>query len=125
MSATTAQRRALVVENDDSIRRLVAKVLSREGFEIDQASNPDDAIARLQSDAGYSLVILDLMLQPRGGADVVAFLKDHFPPTLRRLVIVTTAPQAVRHGLPDDVCSVVSKPFDLEALIEAIHECAE
>src|SRR3954452_25593697 len=66
--------RALVVEDDPAIRRLVEKLLQRRGIEIDTAHDGREAIEKIGRD-GYSVVVLDLMLPEANGYEVIAYIK--------------------------------------------------
>ena len=119
-----SERRALVVEHDKAIRQLIAAVLKRERFEVIEDANAREAITRLE-DGRFMLIILDLLLRGGGGEDVIAYLRNERPTSLRRVVIITGAPRARVHALPGDICAVLGKPFDLEALISAVRTCTE
>ena len=61
MTHSGVRHRALVVEDDPAIRRLVEKLLIRRGITIDTAHDGRQAIDKLRSN-GYAVVVLDLML---------------------------------------------------------------
>ena len=68
--------RALVVEDDPAIRKLVEKLLHRRGIAIDTAHDGKEAIAKIQRD-GYSIIVLDLMLPEANGFEVIAYMKTN------------------------------------------------
>ena len=59
--------RALVVEDDPEIRKLLRKYLDKMGFEVDEAATGKAALATLDASAPFSLVCLDLMLPESSG----------------------------------------------------------
>ncbi|HVT02245.1 MAG TPA: response regulator, partial [Thermoanaerobaculia bacterium] len=63
--------RVLLVDDNDSIRRLVLKMLERDGITVDQACDGLEAITKLQEN-DYDLTILDLMMPRASGFDVLA-----------------------------------------------------
>jgi DNA-binding response OmpR family regulator len=112
----------LVVEDDDQIRTLVARMLRRAGYQTDEACDGQEAIDKIRDD-GISAIVLDLMMPRVSGFDVLAFLKNHNPD--RKCVIVLSAapPEMIDALDPGLVYARFRKPFDLEAVIEAVHRC--
>ena len=118
------QYRALVVEDDPAIRRLVEKILKRKHIEIDAASDGRTAMEKLRSEQ-YSVVILDLMVPEVNGFEVIEFLKAS---GVRTPVAVVSAVshQALTKLDLDVVKVVISKPFDVDEFTKAVLElCAE
>jgi two-component system cell cycle response regulator CtrA len=110
--------RALVVEDDPAIRRLVEKLLQRRGITIDTAHDGRQAIEKIAV-AEYSVIILDLMLPDVNGYEVIAYIKQR---GLRLPVVVVSAvSQQVLSRLDLDVVKlVISKPFDVHEFTEGI-----
>ena len=55
--------RVLLVEDEDSLRQLLAKYLTRIGYEVDAAENAEDASSMLEGvPGGYVLMLADLTL---------------------------------------------------------------
>ncbi|MEK6371316.1 MAG: response regulator [Acidobacteriota bacterium] len=110
--------RALVVEDDPAIRRLVEKLLQRRGIVIDTAYDGKQAIEKIGAH-DYSVVILDLMLPEVNGYEVIAYIKSR---GLRLPVVVVSAvsQQALSRLDLDIVKLVISKPFDVHEFTEGI-----
>lgn len=126
MPATTPERqyRALIVEDDPAIRRLVEKLLTRRHFLIDTAQDGREAVQKLR-DGQYSVLILDLMVPELNGFQVIDFLKEQ---NLRVPVAVVSAvsQQALTQLDLDIVKLVISKPFDVDEFTKGVLElCAE
>ena len=66
--------RILVVEDEDSYRDPLTYQLSREGFEVVEAANGNDALAAYDAE-GADLVLLDLMLPGLSGTEVCRELR--------------------------------------------------
>lgn len=114
----------LVVDDDASIRKLLVAVLRREGYRIMQARNGREALAEMRS-GGTDLVIMDLVMPEVSGWQVL--LERVADPALLQIpVIVVSASntaQAAARLLDQHVFAVISKPFDLEVLLEAVTSC--
>src|SRR5947207_9361975 len=64
----------LLVDDEDSIQKLLAYPLEREGFRVLQARDGEDAL-RLFADEQVDLVVLDLMLPKLDGLEVCKRLR--------------------------------------------------
>jgi DNA-binding response OmpR family regulator len=115
--------KALVCEDDKSIRSLVSTVLRREGFEVDAAENGRIGIEKLETDS-YGLVVLDLMMPDIDGYGVVQHIHERKPPNLKRVIIMTAATEVLRTGFSDPICTLLPKPFDIDVLTRAVRQCA-
>ena len=82
-------RRILIVEDHPTMREAMRLVLEREGFEIDEASDGDQALAAVRDDPP-DLVLLDMSIPGTAGPDVLAAIKSD-PSTSPVRVIVVTA----------------------------------
>ena len=116
--------RALVIENDASILLLVQRILEREGFVVEGVKNGAEAI-QLLSDVTYELLIIDLMLPVINGEQVLDFLDETKPETIRRVIVTTASPRLLNCEFLDRICRVLAKPFDIDQLILLARECME
>lgn len=117
-------RRALICEDDPAIRPMMAKILQLEGFLVDTAADGMEAIEKI--DAGrYQLIVVDLIMPKMNGYEVVKYLKDHLPPSLKRIVVTTADTEALRTQFPEDICKVLAKPFEMTDFITYAKECSE
>ncbi len=102
--------RALVVEDDHSIRRQLVDVLKELGLTVDSASTLDQAIA-LAEDGVYRLVLVDLRLQDGSGFDALTrFGRFSIPPVMivvSSTMDVTARNRSIELGARD----FISKPF--------------
>jgi len=118
------EKKVLVVEDDDGIRALLATLLSRDGYKAETCSDGDDAVRRLRT-TGYDAILLDLMLPGQFGFDVIRFLNAERPAMSPRVIVLTAASQAtLRDFDTSQVHAVMRKPFDVEALLANVRECA-
>lgn len=119
------RKRALVVDDDEPIRTMLAKVVERQDFEVDTASDGAEAISKLEQD-GYSVVLLDLMMPRVDGFAVLHYMQENDPEALACTIIASALPQSeVRKRFDVEVYGVHSKPFDIQRLISDINQCAD
>ncbi len=115
--------RALIVEDDDAILRMVRTVLQREGFVAEGVGNGRAALELLKTVA-YDLLILDLMLPDISGEEVLDYLEESQPKYLRRVIITTASPRKMRQDFLERICRILAKPFDIDQFILMARECA-
>ncbi len=116
--------RALVVEDDDAILRLVKVVLERENFVVEGVRSAGAAIALLRTVA-YDLLIVDLILPGASGDEVLGFLELTQPEKLRRVIVTTASPRQLSCEFLEKICRVLAKPFDVDQLLLIARECAD
>jgi DNA-binding response OmpR family regulator len=106
--------RALVVDDNALIRRLVSQVLAGAGFAVDAVSSIDAAL-QLEP-AGYQVLIIDVRLGAERGTDLVEMLRRSNPLLPNRCLLMTGG---LGDSLPADV-AVLVKPFDPDDLVAAV-----
>jgi len=112
----TGERRALVVDDDASIRILVTRILTRNGFVVESARDGAEAIEKvLEHD--YDVITLDLMMPRIDGFAVMKYISEHRPELLRKVIVVTAYGPNVIEKVCPSVVRIVEKPFDLNALL--------
>jgi len=117
----------LIVDDDKAVRRLLARVAERAGFDVDTAKDGLQALEMLERKQ-YEIAIVDLMMPRLSGYELVQKISTLNP---RPIVIVATALMNGDVASLDDsmVRRVIRKPFDINAvatsLIEIAREAAE
>jgi CheY-like chemotaxis protein len=119
----------LVVEDDDTIRRLLVNILAQSAYmTVDGARDGVEAL-HLISTHHYAVVLLDLMMPKMSGVDLLDSLQAKLSdPSLKALdsrpaVIIITATTAsalpassLEHRFPSLVRGVFRKPADMSEL---------
>lgn len=104
----------LVVDDDDAIRKLVALVARRKGFDVDLATDGVEALDLIAS-RSYDVAVIDLMMPRLNGYDLVTHLKDI--PERPFVVIVTAMTDTLVAQLDASIVqSIIRKPFDIDLL---------
>ncbi len=116
----TETRRILVVEDDESVRRLVSLALEASGFDVIEAENGTEGL-RLLKARRPDAVVLDLLMPDLGGERMLQALRAA-PETKRTPVVVTSG----KPDVPAEVIGLVgkenflSKPFDADVLVDRV-----
>src|ERR1700694_841706 len=84
-----AEKRILVVDDDDAIRTLLLTILRRRGLLVDAARHGVEALERLER-CSYAVMLLDLMMPRLNGWEVLGQIAK-YDPARRPVVIILTA----------------------------------
>ena len=116
--------RILVVDDERSMRELLAIVLRREGYEVLLAENGRAAIEMLEREP-VDLLISDIKMPDVSGVDVLRAAKrvdqDILGIMITAFASTDTAVEAMRLG----ACDYLSKPFDVDLLKMKVREKIE
>ena len=80
----------LVVDDDDAIRTMVERVLTRENFNVDQARDGFEAIEKIAKN-DYATILLDLMMPRVDGLGVIRFLEERRPGDHSVIIMTATS----------------------------------
>jgi DNA-binding response OmpR family regulator len=112
--------RILIIEDDDRLARVMARVLQQERFDVDLAYDGETGLEMALSGA-YDALILDRMLPERDGLQIVRALRDE---RLSTPVLMLTArrelPERVQ-GLDAGADDYLGKPFAFEELLARLR----
>lgn len=115
--------RALVVEDDDNERELLAGCLRVSGFEVDTASDGLQAMVRITEHAP-DVVLLDIRMPRFDGRKTISAIRNN--PEYRSLKLFAvsgTRPEDVDISLgPNGVDRWFTKPLNPKALLDALRD---
>jgi DNA-binding response OmpR family regulator len=114
-------KRILVVEDDEAIRTMVERVLRHEDLEVDCARDGFEAIEKLSRN-DYATVVLDLAMPRADGIDVLRFMEREKPQVKRKVIVMSADLPELEALKAKRVAGVLTKPFDIRALIEQIRD---
>lgn len=111
----------LVVEDEDSVRSLLLRKLTRAGFTAVGAANGIDALALLREQC-FGIVLSDINIPKLSGLELLQIVRETYPDVV--VIMVTAygdldhAVAAMRLGASD----YVVKPFDLDEMMRAVQQ---
>ncbi len=118
------QRSILVVDDDESLRRVMQLQLEEAGFEVFTAADGAAALANLE-ESSPDLVITDLKMPGLSGMDLLKALRERHPETTVIMVTafgsVSSAVEAMRAGRYD----YITKPMDYDQLLLVVNRAIE
>lgn len=124
MSEAPGHGRLLLVEDDPTFARALARALSRRGFEVVVASNVAEAMERVERMRPLYAVV-DLKLGSDSGLALIPGMRARFPSM--RIVLLTgyasiaTAVEAIKRGADD----YLAKPVDADTVARTLLETGE
>jgi CheY-like chemotaxis protein len=112
----------LVVEDDAALAKLLRTYLQMEDFAVRTAGTREEISKALSEPPKPDVVLLDVMLPDIDGFDVLAKMRQH--ELLKNVPVIITTAKATREsvltGLQRGADGYVTKPYDMEVLIQAV-----
>lgn len=113
--------RILIVEDHPTMREAMRLVLDGEGYDLDEASDGDTAIARIRA-APPDLVFLDLHIPGADGTAVLRTVRDDAATRDVRVIVVTaTGEEGRAEALALGADGYVTKPFSPAELLATVR----
>jgi CheY-like chemotaxis protein len=125
---TDPRPRVLIAEDDDEMRRFLAKVLDAAGYAAVECRSGIDLFARLEAFVGrravldFDVIISDIIMPGPTGLEILEALHDHtgFPP----MILITAFGDKGTHARAKKAgaAAVLDKPFGIDELLAKLHE---
>lgn len=118
-----AKSRILVVEDDESISKVIQKNLTSTGYAVAAYCDGTEAARILASDTDFDLALLDIMLPGMDGFELMGYMKHYDIPVifLTAKVDLDSKVQGLRDGAED----YIVKPFEILELLVRIEKVLE
>ena len=121
-AGATAGEVVLVVEDEESVRTMLARQLQSEGYEVLQAEDGREALDLIERRSGaVDLVITDVAMPAMNGRELGARLKKERPRLPVLYISGYADDEMVRRGLIDPNNPFLSKPFTPEVLAAKVR----
>lgn len=116
----------LLIEDEDSIRRVLKKVLQQDNqsYKFTEATDGQEGILTVKKQH-FDLILCDIKMPKKDGIEVLDFIRNHTPTTPVVMISghgnLETAVQAMRMGAFD----YISKPPDLNHLLSTVRSALQ
>jgi signal transduction histidine kinase len=109
--------RILVVDDDRDVRQMTGEMLTERGYFVELAADADAALAILQRDGGFDVMLVDYVMPGTNGESLVKIVRS-LRPGLRTLMM--TGHAALQLGEEIGIENIIRKPFNVATLDERL-----
>lgn len=124
MSEFEPDRSILVVDDEEVIRLSLSRALMQEGYRVEVAANPREALERMQANE-FGLILSDIKMPGGSGLDLLQDVKRLSPKTVMIMLTghgtIEMAVKAMKIGAFD----FISKPFSLAHISITVKNALE
>ncbi len=114
------ENNVLITDDEVEYVRVLSKRLSKRGFEVTTAFSGSEGI-RIARQKDFDVALVDLKMEDMDGLEVLKILKKMIPDIAVIILTGHGSADAAREGLKLGASDYLSKPCDLEELIDAIQ----
>ena len=108
----------LLVEDEDMVRAVAERALTRHGYKVITATNGEEALERLAEGSVIDLLISDVVMPTMDGPTMVRQARVDYP-DLPILFMSGYAEEQLRRSIDLDRIAFLPKPFSVQQLAEA------
>jgi CheY-like chemotaxis protein len=121
----SAALRVLVIDDDEGLGRIVARMLQPE-HEVDVAASGEEALRTLGAGDDHDAIVCSLTMPGVAGDELYASLKENHPEIADRMVFVTSGTLSARGRkfITQVAERVILKPFGLSELRDVVLRAA-
>jgi len=116
--------RVLIVDDELSVRKMLAVMLTQGGVKCTHVSTPEEALDELQNEA-FNAVISDLRMGPTSGMDLLEQVHRRYPDMAFVMATgvadVRVGVQAMKQGADD----YLLKPFDMDVVLASLRRALQ
>lgn len=116
--------RILIVDDESSIREVLRRTLTDEGYECEVSICVDEALEKLD-DNPADLVLSDIMMPGRTGVELLEEIMKKIPDTAVIMVTAVSDTQTAINAMKMGAYDYVTKPFNLVEVVMSVERALE
>lgn len=113
--------RILIVDDEESIREVLATILREEGYVAETAKNGKEAIEKSEAKF-YNLALIDIRLPDMEGTELLSAIKETTPKMVKIIMTGYPSLQNAVKAVNKGASAYILKPFKVEAVLKTIKE---
>ena len=113
--------RILVVDDDESIRKVLKTILEEEGYAVDTAENGKEAIKKSRAKF-YNLALIDIRLPDMEGTKLLTEMKENTPKMVKIIITGYPSLENAIEAVDKGADAYILKPFDMDNVLNKIKE---
>jgi two-component system response regulator HydG len=106
----------LVVDDNPSMAKTLADIMSVKGFEVYAANSGLEALAIMQSQP-IDILLTDVIMPDMNGVELYRKTRKSFPKLTTILMTAYAADDIIDQGLAEGIKTVLTKPLDIDFLL--------
>jgi two-component system cell cycle sensor histidine kinase/response regulator CckA len=120
--ATEGEEAVLLVEDDESIRNLLTRVLSDRGYQVLKAQNAGEALLICENRSiAVDMIITDIIMPHVSGVELAHRMRNSRPEL--KVLLISGYPEEVSESIHDQSdFHYLQKPFDPDTLLKKTRE---
>jgi CheY-like chemotaxis protein len=106
----------LVVDDNPSMAKTLADIMSVKGFEVCAAYSGQEALAILQTQP-IDILLTDVVMPDMNGVELYRATRKIFPNLTTILMTAYAADDLIHQGLAEGIKTVLTKPLDIDFML--------
>jgi two-component system cell cycle sensor histidine kinase/response regulator CckA len=117
----SAGGRVLLVEDEDMVRAVAERALSRAGFEVTSCADGEEGLAAFANDASFDLVVSDVVMPGMDGPTMAKGIR-RASPDIPILFMSGYAEEQLRKDIDVPDMHFIAKPFSVQQISQKVGE---
>ncbi|MDP2931517.1 MAG: response regulator [Chloroflexota bacterium] len=114
----------LIVDDEETIRRVLNMKLSKEGYRCGEAGSADQALSQLKVNP-FELVVMDINMPGKLGSEALPEMRAKFPQTAVVMASGLTDTTVIVRCIKDGAQDYIRKPFSLNEVLLSVGRALE
>lgn len=116
----------LLIDDDAFLRDMYATKFTECGHVVDAAENAVSALAKLQQDASFDVILLDMIMPGMSGVELIKEIKTRYPENKTKYIVLSNQGQhedieeAMAAGADGYIIKAESIPSDVVKKVESL-----
>ncbi|MFC2007722.1 HD domain-containing phosphohydrolase [Chloroflexota bacterium] len=120
----TVKENVLIVDDEEIIRWVLRRKLTREGYQCEEAGDSEQAVSKLKTKPS-ELVVLDINMPGKPGSELLPEIRTDFPETAVIMASGVTDTKVIAQCIKDGAQDYIQKPFKLEEILLSVGRSLE